>query len=202
MNLRHKLQAIALLLSALSFQLSTAFAFEGRINAAILQDNQVVGLLYTVGTNFVRVELTASDLPSPVDILDQQTGALTLLFPHNRSFVHLKPVVETPSMPPGFPQMPAGLPPGVGPQPQASATPTAPAMPNLPVAGGMPAMPMMPMEPMELKATGEKTNLLGFACEKFEIRQRGEVMEIWATDQLLSFQNYVRNQTPSFAVPK
>ena len=51
---------------------------------------------------------------------------------------------------------------------------------------------------MELKATGEKTNLLGFACEQFEIKQRGEIMEIWATEQLLPFQNYVRNQPPRF----
>ena len=49
-----------------------------------------------------------------------------------------------------------------------------------------------------VKATGDKTNLLGFVCERFEIKQRGEVMEIWATDQLLPFQNYVRNQTPHF----
>ena len=62
----------------------------------------------------------------------------------------------------------------------------------------MPTMPMMPMEQMELKATGEKTNLLGFVCEKYEIKQRGEVMEIWATDQLLPFQNYVRNPPPRF----
>ena len=54
------------------------------------------------------------------------------------------------------------------------------------------------MEKMELKATGEKTNLLGFACEKFEIKQRGETMEIWATDRLLPFQAYVRNQPPRF----
>lgn len=54
------------------------------------------------------------------------------------------------------------------------------------------------MEKMELKATGEKTNLLGFTCEKFEIQQRGEVMEIWATDGLLPFQNYVRHQPPRF----
>jgi hypothetical protein len=88
-----------------------------------------------------------------------------------------------------MPNMPVN-PPGVG--PQMSASPGAP---------GMPAMPMMPppmMEKMELKATGEKTNLLGFACEKFELKQRGETMEIWATDQLLPFQNYVRNQPHRF----
>ena len=64
----------------------------------------------------------------------------------------------------------------------------------------MPAMPMMPMpgEAMELKATGQKTNLLGLACEQFEIKQRGEIMEIWATEALLPFQNYVRHQPPRF----
>ena len=61
----------------------------------------------------------------------------------------------------------------------------------------MPAMPM-PGGAIELKSTGEKTNLLGLACEKFEIKQRGETMEIWATDQLLPFQNYVRNQPHRF----
>jgi len=61
----------------------------------------------------------------------------------------------------------------------------------------MPAMPM-PGEAIELRATGEKTNLLDFACEQFEIKQRGEVMEIWATDALLPFQPYVPNQPPRF----
>jgi hypothetical protein len=217
---------------------SNAIAFEGRINAVMTQGNETNALLYTVGTNFLRVEMTATNWPNPVDILDRQTGALTLLFSHNRSFVRLKPVTETSSMPPGFPQMPAGLPPGVGPQPALAAMrgapnipalPNRPAMPALPAGlppgigpqasmpnapgvpampqlpgtpgmGSMPAMPMMPMptEKMELKATGEKTNLLGFACEKFELKQRGEVMEIWATDQLLPFQDYVRNQPPRF----
>lgn len=54
------------------------------------------------------------------------------------------------------------------------------------------------MDKMELQATGEKTNLLGLVCEKFEIKQRGQTMEIWATGQLVPFQNYVRNQQPRF----
>jgi hypothetical protein len=222
----------------------SALAFEGRINAAMTSGNQSEVLLYTVGTNFLRVEMTATNWPNSVNILDRNSGELTLLFPNNRSFVRLKPVTEDSSMSPGFPRMPGGLPPGVGPQSQ-SHPPGAPAMPNLPpspgigstnlpgmpapppmpavanmppgvgpqsvpgaptmpampeASGGMPAMPMMPMpmEKLDLKATGEKTNLLGFACEKFEIKQRGETMEIWATDQLLPFQNYVRNQPPRF----
>jgi hypothetical protein len=257
----------------------TAFAFEGRINAVVSQGTEPTPLRYTVGTNFLRIEVTTTNWPNPVDIMDRNSGALTLLFPHNRSYVRLKSASETSSAPPGLPQMPSALPPGVGPQlrspsvpvmpnlptspgtpgnlppgigptnvpgipvppriprmPERPAMPTAPAglppgvgpqasvpgtsgatphaaggtpalpmlmMPNPPAAGGMPsmtAMPMMPMmgEAMELEATGEKTNLLGYACEKFEIKQRGETMEIWATDGLLPFQNYVRNQPPRF----
>jgi hypothetical protein len=237
----------------------SAFCFEGRINAVMTRGSQTDALLYTVGTNFLRVEMTATNWPNPVDILDRNSGELTLLFPNNRSFVRLKPVTEnSSSMPPGFPPMPAGLPPGIGPQPPPAglpampnlsapqgigpanlpgmpAPPPMPAMPNLPPgvgpqsapggpampampprpvmpnmpalppgvgpqpsagpgAPGMPAMPAMPMMPppmtqkMELQDTGQKTNLLGFASEQFEIKQRGETMEIWATDQLFPFQ--------------
>src|SRR5450432_1779120 len=92
------------LASTLILQPSVLQAFEGRINATITQGNQSQPLLYTIGTNFVRVEMTATNWPNPVDIVDRSSGALTLLFPHNRSFVRLKPVVENSSMPPGFPQ--------------------------------------------------------------------------------------------------
>ena len=234
--------ALALLLSTLNHQFSIAFAFEGRINVVMARGGQSEGLLYTVGTNFLRVEMTATNWPNPVDILNRNSGELTILFPNNRSFVHLKPVAEASSqMPPGFPAMPA-MPPGVGPQTQPPPSPPSnigptnlpgmpemPAMPNMPappsvpnmpagvgpqsapgspampampgMAGGMPAMPMMPpmmMEKMELKDTGQKTNLFGFVCEKFEIKQRGETMEIWATDQLLPFQPYLQNQPHRF----
>lgn len=70
--------------------------------------------------------------------------------------------------------------------------------------GAAPAMPAtmmrpsMPMEPAELKATGQTTNLLGYTCWRYELKQRGEVMEIWATDKLLPFQPYLQNQPPPF----
>ena len=63
----------------------------------------------------------------------------------------------------------------------------------------MPAMPMMPMpgmEKLELAATGDQTNLLGYTCARYEIKQRGEVMEIWATDKLLPYQPWLQNQPP------
>ena len=54
------------------------------------------------------------------------------------------------------------------------------------------------MEKMELKATGEKTNLLGLACEKYELKQRGETMEVWATGKLFPFQPYLQSQPHRF----
>jgi hypothetical protein len=229
---------------------SSSQAFEGHINATIAQGNQRQTLLYTVGTNYLRVELTATNAPNPVDVLDRNSGKLTLIFPHNRSFMLLKFAGEPAASPfsdmPGIPGMP--LPPGVGPQPQIQsgtapqpmtpampappsgvppgvgatsfpampassamsgvqtplpAQPQLPTMPNVPGAAGMPAMPAMPMMPMmaenlELQAAGQKTNLLGFACERYELKQRGETMEIWATDQLFPFQPYVSNQPNRF----
>ncbi len=113
-------------------------------------------------------------------------------------------------MPPGIPPMPPppmGLPPGVGPQTGppgvgAAGAPGNSSMPNMPgVAGAMPRMPMMPpmpMEKLELTATGKKDKILGYECEQFELKQRGEVMEIWATNQLLPFQPYLRNEPHRF----
>ena len=239
-----KLATLALaLFSTLNPQLSACFAFEGRISAVVSRGTETTPLLYTAGTNDLRVEVTETSRPHAVDLFNRSSGEWILLFPHNRSFVRLKPAAgNAPTLPAGFPAIPA-MPPGVGPQtpsapsaafppgnigptnfPGMPAPPTLPQMPsppNLPpgvgpqagapgapalpttagMSGGMPAMPMMPppmMEAVELKSTGENTNLLGLACEKFEIRQRGEVMEIWATSQLLPFQPYLQNQPPRF----
>jgi hypothetical protein len=216
MHTRNSIAPATALATGLFIFASLATAFEGRITATSTQGGQTTALLYTVGTNALRLEVIGSDRPNPVDILDRTSGELTLLFPHNRSFVRLKPAPENPAPPPGFPEMPAGIPPGVGPRTQAAPAapanvgptnlPGMPAVPQPPAGmgagmpGGMPAMPMMAIagEAMELKATGRKTNLLGFACEQFEIKQRGEIMEIWATAGLLPFQNFVRNQPPRF----
>jgi hypothetical protein len=106
------------------------------------------------------------------------------------------PQAQTPTASgvPAMPLPPGGLPPGIG--PQSAGASGAPAMPGM--AGGMPMMPMLPMEKVELKATGDTTNLLGYACARYEIKQRGEVMEIWATDQLLPYQPWRQNQPLRF----
>jgi hypothetical protein len=56
---------------------------------------------------------------------------------------------------------------------------------------------MPPADELELKATGDTTNLLGYPCERYELKQSGQTMEIWATGRLLPFQEYQPNQPPA-----
>jgi len=206
------------------FSVANLQAFEGRIHATLTRSGEVQTWLYTIDTNCVRIERGETNWPYAKNLFARDTGDVTLLFPHNRSFVRVKPVAEkAPAPPPMMPTMPAP-PPGIGPQtlippsvpppappspigvgltnlPGLSPHPAIPQMPSMPAAGGMmPVMPMMPMtgEALELKATGETTNLLGYTCVRYEIKQRGEVMEVWATDQLLPFQSWLPNQPPRF----
>lgn len=205
-----------------------AFAFEGTITATLTQGRLPIPLLYTVSTNAIRTEITDSTRPNPINFVDRSTGGLTLVFPHNRSYMRLSPSLQDQSAPrPGFPAMteiPA--PAGIGPQAPFPAAPSAgvgptnlpgmPALPRMPQraqmpsgmgAGnpsGMPAMPMpamipqMMMDKLELKATTDTTNLLGYPCTRYMLKQRGEVMEIWATDKLLPFPPYVQHQPRHF----
>lgn len=193
-------------------------AFEGRVQAVTTQGNETNALQYTVGPDHLRIEVTSTNWPNPIDIVELKSGALTLVFPHNRSFVRLKPNGEN-----AAPPVPGGLPPGIDLQP--TAAPAAPReMARQPMSGGlppgigpqstatlgvstipeMPAMPPMPMprmrpdERMELKASGNTTNILGLACGRYELKQRGETLEVWATDKLFVFQPYVRNQPHRF----
>jgi hypothetical protein len=214
-----------------------AAAFEGRINIALAQGAQTTAFRYTFGPDHLRIEVTGTNWPNPIDIVERQSGALVLVFPHNRSFVRLKPDSENVSagmrgfpgmrMPPGglppgigpragvtpgasgmpvpsgmssAPAIPAGPPPGVGPQPN-------PAMPTPPGTGAMmPTMPRMSMpgmmnQKMELAATGKTTNLVGFGCQQYELKQRGQTLEVWATDQLPGYHAYIGSQ-PHSAGPR
>jgi hypothetical protein len=100
---------------------STGVAFEGRINAELTRGTETNALLYTVGPEQLRIAVTSTNWPHPVNIVELKSGAVTLVFLHNRSFVRLKPATETTNAPtPGpsaMPLPPGGLPPGIGPQP-------------------------------------------------------------------------------------
>jgi hypothetical protein len=227
-----------------------AGAFEGRINAVITRGNETNALLYTVGTGHVRIEVTGSTWPHPVNIVELNSGAVTLLFPHNRSFVRLKNgAAHAPSRVPadappagvwreahqtahGAGALPApSVPPAIGPQPgipggrpiatlALASPPGAPAIRDLPLppgglpsgigpqpagAGVVPAMPAMPMpmmpmpgEKLELRATTNAMTILGFPCVRYEVKQRGQTLEIWAKEKLLTYHAYLRNQPSRF----
>jgi hypothetical protein len=109
---------------------------------------------------------------------------------------------QMPTRPPGF-GLQARIPgaPVNGPSMPVTGGPTnLPQMPAMGEMGGgrMPARPMMPMlaESLELSATGDTTNLLGYLCARYQLQQRGETMDVWATDQLLPFPVYLENQLP------
>ena len=53
-------------------------------------------------------------------------------------------------------------------------------------------------EKIELKFTGKREKILGYACELFELRHLGETLEIWATGELFPYQVYLRNQPSHF----
>lgn len=209
--------AVLCLASILLSQFAIAGDFEGRISTTVTRGEEVETLLYTIGTNCLRIERGETDRPYPKDLIARDTGGTTLLFPNNRSFVQLKPRDRNaPDRPPGIPalaQTQSPPPSTIGPT-NLPGTPAQPQMPQLPPGvgpqattpgggnfSGMPAMPMMPpmpTEPMELKATKDTTNLLGYACMRYELHQRGESMEIWATDKLLPFEPYLQNQPHRF----
>jgi hypothetical protein len=228
--LKHNFKLLAAITVCVSAIASNAIAFEGKITVEIKQGNEITPLLYTVGENFLRIEVTGSDRPNPIDIVDLKSGALTLVFPHNRSFVRLTPG-STGNLPVASGSLPGATaaksslqssPNPFGPANAGNGAGESPARPNPPMpqmptstGAGMPQMPPMAMPPshgygapgmpppmmsekIELKPTGKKEKILGFACEQFKIKQRGETMEIWATDQLIPYQPYLRNRTSRF----
>jgi len=210
-----------------ALQLST-FAFEGRIAATITQGTETRSFLYTAGADHLRIERTETNWPHPVNIASLNSDELALIYPHNRSFVQLRSTNQTdqsavspyripvpqssPNSSPAVASTPS-LRPAIGPT-NLQGMPAPPTVPTMALpsnfgaqarfgSGAMPTttMPMIPAAealPAELKATGETTNILGYFCSRFEAKQRGETVEIWATDKLLPFQPWLQNQPRRF----
>jgi hypothetical protein len=169
--------------------------FEGRIQATSTWDGQTISLLYSAGPHCLRVENTATNWPNPIDLLDYDTGVLTLLLPNNRSLLRL-PAASTTTRSPGTALVPGTtptIPLGIGPQPNAALPGAAP----IPPPSSWPAPPTLG-ENLALKNTGQTTNILGYLCTGYELKQRGETMTIWATEKLLPFQVWIQNQTTHF----
>ncbi len=201
-----------------------ARGFEGRINAVAGRAGTAAGLLYTVNANFLRVEMTDTNFPNAIDVVDLSSGQITLIQPMNRTFLRFNPnpsLRNNTGLPPGLANDPAALPPprplpdssggppamprppaGIGPQARSAEVPVRPAMPPRAGVGSLPPMPVIPPGGgLELQAIAEQTNLLGYVCSRYEIKQREQTMVIWATDQLGPFQNYLPAQPPRFPPP-
>ncbi len=89
MKMNRQIKMLSLWVLFLHFAFAV-YAFEGQIGVETTRGGQTEVLLYTVGISYVRVEITNGHSgPTPVDILDAQSGQLTLLFPQNRTFVRL-----------------------------------------------------------------------------------------------------------------
>ncbi|HUR45853.1 MAG TPA: DUF4412 domain-containing protein [Candidatus Saccharimonadales bacterium] len=219
---RKLLGLTALTLAGLS---AHAAAFQGRITATFTRGGQALPILYTVGSNSIRIEVTGSTYPHPVNIVDRPSGALTMVYPHNRSFMRMKASADgdrnaSPAVafPPSF--SPAASPPlAVSPQTLAhfNGRTNFPAPPGgLPPGVGpqagvgippgfgpgasmpMPMPAMAPQEKIELLATTNKNEILGYACTRYDATNRAERLEVWATDKLLPFIPYTQTSPARF----
>jgi hypothetical protein len=73
------------------------------------------------------------------------------------------------------------------------------ALPTMPAVATI-SMVSMPGGRLELLDTGQKTNLLGFDCRHYELKQSGKTMEIWATSQLLPYQPYLQHEPHQYGI--
>src|SRR6478735_10758978 len=103
--------------------------FEGTISATLTRaGTEPTHFVFTRQSNQLRIENTTNKL-EPINILDLEAKKLTIVFPHNTTFVRVDLAK-------------------VGTQAGARPMPPMPQMPGTPAAGSvMPSMPMMPPMP-------------------------------------------------------
>jgi Domain of unknown function (DUF4412) len=147
-------------------------AFEGTINATYMRGREAdkSTVLFTRQGGRVRIENTTNKL-EPINILDLATSRLTIVYPHNTTFVVADLAKNSGDIP----------------------MPATPQMPNHAIAGavgmGVPQMPPVPGPPgqTELKKTDQTKKIQGFDCTLYVIENRGEKFEIWATGDAALF---------------
>jgi hypothetical protein len=182
----------------------TAPSFEGIVSATLSRaGTQPSHFEFTRKGNLVRIENTTNKL-EPINIVDLAANKLTIIYPHNTTFVRVdlakKPAVAGIGDPGaaindrGYnksPQNPvAGAPTGAGGAPALPNPMMIPPMPNPATAGPMmPPMPPMPsmFGATELKKTEKTKKIQGFDCTLYTISDRGENFEIWATNDSALF---------------
>ena len=189
--------------------------FEGTVKATLLRaGTPPTEFLFTRKDNQLRIEDAATNKPEPVNLVDLASGKLTIIFPHNSTFVQVGPTKTPappgapPPPPPNFPTPPniPAAPIGAGPGPAIPPPPGFPSPPPMPAvpfggspngAGGSPALPMPMMPPMpampgasgasELKKTDKTRTIQGMECTRHTLSDRGQNFEIWAVSDSALF---------------
>jgi hypothetical protein len=175
--------ASALMASSSVFAADKNVTFGGTISATLARaGTEATHFVFTRKSNQLRIENTTNKL-EPINIIDLEAKKLTIVFPHNTTFmrVDLAKVGAQFSAPPGFPSPP--------PIPNPKGMPPMPSMPPNPLAGGammMPPTPGMGGAP-ELKKTEKTKKIQEFDCTLYTLSDRGETLEIWATDDAALF---------------
>jgi hypothetical protein len=164
---------LAVLVPAILPGLSGGAVFEGRVDAVLMQNGMSEGLVFTVATNLLRVESTDTNRLHAWNVLDRETGSLTLFSPQTGSYMRLGETSDGPVTRPVFP--PPAMPGGV------------PAQPGAAGMGAMP-MPAIQRQTLQLITTADTTNLVGYNCTHYRIVDGPETMDIWATADLVPFQ--------------
>ena len=183
--------------------------FEGKVTATLTRGDQATAIVFTRKGNQLRIEEPEAKL-EPVNIIDLEGKKLTIVYPHNTTFVHVdlaKPASNAkqpeipPLPPPALPSRsnpPTTVGPNISPPPGFPTPPPRPSMPSMPnnPGGGPGSMPMMPPMPMggpmmsekaELKKTEQTKKIEGFECALYNAGQRGEQLEIWAINDAALF---------------
>jgi hypothetical protein len=148
--------------------------FEGTVSATLARgETTATQFLFTRKGNQLRVENVDKTKPEPINIVDLEAKKLTIIYPHNSTFVHvdlIPPLPDrahpgAPALPPGFPTPPnmnaspnpvgeaVGFPGTTPSSPTVTAAHPAPAIsppPGFPKPPPpMPEMPQMPSMPQK-----------------------------------------------------
>jgi len=148
-----------------------ADSFEGIVSATLTRagtDEQ--HFIFTRKGDQLRIENTTNKV-SPINLVDLAAHRLTIVYPHNTTFVVIDLAKKQTS------------------QTNVASSPTMPSMPQMPAAG----MPMIPpaMPNMagatELKESGKTKKIQEFDCTLYTGSDRGQKFEIWATNDSALF---------------
>jgi hypothetical protein len=159
----------ALCIASSAIATEQAAPFEGTIEATLTRAGaEATRFAFTRKDDLLRIENTSNKL-EPINIVDLAAKKLTIVYPHNTTFVHLdlnKAAAQpsAPPLPPNFPAQPtlnasrseaatARIGPNISPPPGFPSPPPMPSIPQMPsgrmpdVASKMPALPNQ-MPPM------------------------------------------------------